>query len=161
MTRDKDRLADQERSERDYRETYGRGGGEAFADADYPHSYAPPGASDWRRALRAYVDGHDRGWGAERKEREAAAAVEASRPEREEEPDRAPAPGAASEEADEEATARTARGWTPFGVEIPDRDELVFHRAASTWRERLPRADRMPRHADRDLDGRTGRGEQA
>lgn len=161
MTRDKDRLAEQERSKRDYEETYGRGGGEAFADRDYPHSYGRPGASGWRRALRAYVDGHDRGWEAERKDREAAAAAEGSRPGREEEPDRTPAPDAPSEEAGDEATGRTVRGWTPYGVEVPERHELEFHRAASTWRDRLPRADRLPRHTDRDLDGRTGRGDQA
>ena len=161
MSRDKDRLADRERAQRDYEETYGRGGGEAFESEDYPHSYARPGAGGWRRALRAYVNGHDRGWEAERKLRVADEEVEEVRPGRESSPRRTPPPDAPSEEAEGEATARSDRGGTPFGVEIPDRDRLVFHRSASTWRDRLPRADRFPRHTDRGLDGRRGRGEQA
>lgn len=161
MTRNKDRLADEERSQREYEETYGRGGGESFEDQDHPHSYPGPGTGGWRRALRAYVNGHDRGWGAQRKLDVAGAEVETSRPGREEEPRRAPPAGKASAEAVDEATARTDRGGTPFGVEIPDRDRLDFHRGASTWRDRLPRAERLPRHADRRLDGRRGKGDQA
>ena len=161
MTSEKRDLADEERSQRDYEETYGRGGGEAFEAQDYPHGYSRPDAGGWRRALRAYVNGHDRGWEAGRKLEVADAAVEEARPGREEQPRRVPGPGTDSEEAGGEATARTDRGRTPYGVEIPDRDRLVFHRSASTWRDRLPRADRFPRHADPSLDGRKGRGDQA
>lgn len=161
MSREKDSLADEERAQRDYEETFGRGGGEAFGGEDYPHSYGRAHAGGWRRALRAYVNGHDRGWEAERKLQVADASVEEVRPGREEEPRRRPASDSPSEEADEEATARAGRARTPFGVEIPDRDELDFHRTASIWRDRLPRADRLPRHADRDLAGRKGRGDQA
>lgn len=162
MARDKDRLADEERAQRDYEETYGRGGGEAFEDEDYPRSYGGSGTGGWRRALRVYVSGHDRGWETERKVREAGAAD--VRPGREETPSRTSAPDTPSAGAGEEATARTGRPGTPgtpFGVEVPDRDELVFHRSASTWRDRLPRADRFPRHADRGLAGRKGTGDQA
>ncbi|MFW6193793.1 MAG: hypothetical protein ACOC83_09940, partial [Gemmatimonadota bacterium] len=60
-------VAAKERGERAYEETYGRAAGERFAGADYPHAYGTPGRTDWRRALRAYVNGHDRGWEADRK----------------------------------------------------------------------------------------------
>lgn len=161
MTSEKHDLADEERSQRDYEETYGRGGGEAFESHDYPHAYGQPASGEWRRALRAYVNGHDRGWEAERKLEVADAAVEETRPGREESPRRVAGPEADSEEAGGEATARTERGGTRFGVEVPDRDQLVFHRSASTWRDRLPRADRFPRHTDPALDGRKGTGDQA
>lgn len=161
MTPEKHDLADEERAQRDYEETYGRGGGEAFEARDYPQSYSRPDAGGWRRALRAYVNGHDRGWESDRKLEVADAAVDEARPGREETPRRVPGPEADSEEAGGEATGRTGRGGTPFGVEIPERDRLVFHRSASTWRDRLPRADRFPRHADPALDGRKGTGDQA
>lgn len=175
MTR-KSGMADEERGHRDYRETYGRGGGETFGDRDYPQSYAAPGAMDWRRALRTYVDGHDRGWETERKEREAAEATAAAGPEGTASSPAGPgeaatpadAPGreggaaaAAREgEAADEATARTDEG-TRFGVPVPDRDRLRFHRSASVWRDRLPDARRLPRHTDRRLDTAPGRGGQA
>lgn len=161
MTDDKDRMAGQERSERDYEETYGRGGGERFRKHDHPHSYPGPGAGGWRRALRAYVNGHDRGWEADRKYGTAGDEVADSRPGREEEPRREPAPGAGSEEADGVATARTDRGGTTFGVAVPDRHELTFHRSASTWRDALSPARRMPRHTGRELDAHRGTGDQA
>lgn len=61
-------------------------------------------------ALRAYVEGHDRGWDADQKRR-AAAAAESPEPE---------------------------IAWSPepesprFGVAVPD--ELDFHRGPDTWR---------------------------
>lgn len=154
--RQKSGMADREREEREYRETYGRGGGETFEDRDHPQSYAAAGAPDWRQALRAYVDGHDRGWEAERKQEAAAAATER-------EPGAAPTTagagdGAAGEAG--EATARTEEG-TPFGITVPDRERLAFHRSASIWRDRLPDARRLPRHTDRRLDTAPGRGGQA
>lgn len=173
MTR-KSGMADEERGHRDYRETYGRGGGESFGDRDYPRNYAAPGAMDWRRALRTYVGGHDRGWETERKEREAAASSAAAEPEgsassagggpvasagaagRE---GGAPSSGRDGAVTDEGA-ARTG-GGTPFGVPVPDRDRLRFHRGASVWRDRLPDARRLPRHTDRRLDTAPGRGGQA
>lgn len=166
MTR-KSGMADEERGHRDYRETYGRGGGETFEDRDYPQSYAAPGAMDWRRALRTYVDGHDRGWETERKEREAAEATPAAEPkDAVSSPSGVPrregkAPHAGREgEAADEATARTDEG-TRFGVPVPDRNRLRFHRSASVWRDRLPDARRLPRHTDRRLDTAPGRGGQA
>lgn len=152
-------VAEQERGEREYEETYGRGGGAQFRAADYPHSYGSPGGLDWRRALRAYVNGHDRGWEADRKFAVAAEEAEGASAAQGEEPERHAAPRVGAERADE-ATARTGRG-TRFGVGVADPSEMTFHRAASTWRERLPAAHRLPRHADRELDGRRGRGDQA
>lgn len=165
MTR-KSGMADEERGHRDYRETFGRGGGESFGDRDYPRNYAAPGAMDWRRALRTYVEGHDRGWETERKEREAAETTEATAAvERE---DAAPSPAASggaptaarAGEAAGEASARTEEE-ARFGVPVPDRDDLRFHRSASVWRDRLPDARRLPRHTDRRLDTAPGRGGQA
>jgi hypothetical protein len=163
MTR-KSGMADEERGHRDYRETYGRGGGETFGDRDYPQSYAAPGAMDWRQALRTYVDGHDRGWETERKEREAAEATAAARSEGAASPPGAdgsatPAAGRSGEAADG-AAARTDEG-ARFGVPVPSRDRLRFHRSASVWRDRLPDARRLPRHTDRRLDTAPGRGGQA
>lgn len=170
MTPGKSGRAEEEKEHRVYRETYGRGGGETFEDQDYPQSYGGVGGTDWRRALRVYVDGHDRGWETERKEREAGASVSDEEPEsptgRELEPaSEGPvtgpdASGPEGEGAPEDATARTAEG-TRFGVPIPDRDELRFHRSASVWRDRLPDASRLPRHTDRRLDTSPGRGGQA
>lgn len=152
-------VADSERSHRVYRETYGRGGGDRFSAAGYPHSYAVPGSMDWRRALRAYVNGHDRGWEADRKYEVAAEEKPGGSPARTEEPERHDAPDAGGREA-AEATGATEEGGR-FGVGIPDREELAFHRGPSTWRDRLPDARRLPRHTDRSLDGRRGEGEQA
>lgn len=152
--------ADRERAARGYDETYGRDAGERFEEGDYAHAYGVPGRLDWRRAVRAYVNGHDRGWEADRKHERAAGEV-AGRP-------AGPAgAGAAAPEGSGErgsaadvATARSGEG-TRYGITVPDREELDFHRSASTWRDRLPRAPRMPRHADRTLDGQRGKGGQA
>lgn len=157
----KERAGERERSRRDYRETYGRGGGERFAEEEHPHAYGKPEVADWRRAMRAYVRGHDRGWSADRKYREATEEEpETSRPARKDEPERAEAPDAPSRAAVEASTARTERG-TRFGVGVPDREGFTFHRSASTWRVRLPSSERLPRHTDRELDGQHGEGDQA
>ena len=147
-------VADRERAGRGYDETYGRDAGERFEEGDYSHAYGVPDRLDWRRALRAYVNGHDRGWEADRKYERAAGEVPARR--------EAGAAEAPVEEggAPEEATARSGEG-TRYGIAVPDRDALDFHRGASTWRDRLPRSPRMPRHADRTLDGQRGKGGQA
>lgn len=163
MATGKSGMADEERGHRVYRETYGRGGGETFEDQDYPHSYATAGPGDWRTALRAYVDGHDRGWETERKESEAEEATAREEVRRAGgSPDGAPAaePGGEPAGGGGEATARTEEG-TRFGVSVPDRHELRFHRSASVWRDRLPDATRLPRHTDRRLDTAGGRGGQA
>lgn len=152
--RPKGELASGERSARGYEETYGRATGERFEEA-FPRSYSPGGLADWRRAMRAYVQGHDRGWDADRKYAEAGGEVEATAPSREEEPDRAPEPDVASDEA-EEATGETEEG-TVFGVPVPDR--LDFHRGASIWRDRLPRLAWMARHGSREPSGRSPRGD--
>lgn len=161
MTQDKERLADHERSERAYEETHGRGGGEIFQERDHPQSYGSSAGGGWRRAMRAYVNGHDRGWEAARKYEVADEQVELQRPGRVEVPSREPTSGAASEEASDEATARTDRGGTPFGVGVPDRDGLVFHRSASIWRDELSPYRRRPRPADRTAEARPGKGDQA
>lgn len=152
-------VAAHERGERGYSETYGRSAGRRFGRAGYPHAYGTPRGVNWRRALRAYVNGHDRGWEADRKFAVAAEEEAGASPARREEPERHGAPDTRTAEV-ELATARTGRG-TRYGVGVPDPEEMTFHRSASTWRERLPRAPRMPRHTDRELDGRRGRGNQA
>lgn len=156
--------ADEERDHRAYRETYGRGGGESFEARDYPQSYGGSGGMDWRRALRAYVGGHDRGWETERKEREAAgtATDEPASPTARE-AGGGTSPGAAGRETGDGSDAATAPtvGGSRFGVPVPDRDRLRFHRGASVWRDRLPAARRLPRHTDRRLDTSPGRGGQA
>lgn len=139
----KERLAREDRERREYDETYGRGGGDRFAEEEHPHASGTPSPADWRRAMRAYVRGHDRGWSADRKYDEAA-----------EEPPRSPRPERGAEET------RAGRG-TRVGVGVPDRGSFSFHRAASTWRDRLPSSQRLPRHTDRTLDGQRGEGDQA
>lgn len=135
MTR-KSGMAEEERSQRDYRETYGRGGGESFEDREYPQSYGAPGSMAWRDALRAYVDGHDRGWGAGRKEREAARKGAAAGP--------AGGVGSGAAAAAEAGAVGAPEVVAPapedarVGVSVPDREELDFHRGASVWRDRLP-----------------------
>ena len=144
---EKERMADRDRARRDYEETYGRGGGDRFDEGGYPQAYGRPdvGVGDWRRAMRAYVAGHDRGWSADRKYREA-------------------------EESEEEGPRLTVRRpdqesppseRVRFGVGVPEREDFSFHRGASIWRDRLPTADRLPRHTDRELDGQHGEGDQA
>lgn len=151
--RPKEELAAGERSARGYEETYGRASGERFRE-EFPRSYPPGGLGDWRRAMRAYVRGHDRGWDADRKYAEADREREAPAPARQEEPRRTPERDVDSVEA-EEATGETEEG-TVFGVPVPTR--LDFHRGASIWRDRLPRLARMPRHGGRDPSGSSLRG---
>lgn len=135
-------MTDDERSQREARrdkETYGRGGGDRFQADRYSHSYASARSGDWRRALRAYVTGHDRGWEADRKYREAEARTERTeRPAREEAPTREPEPRIASGDA-REATAGD-EGEVRYGVPVPR--VFTFHRGPSRWRERLPRRGR-------------------
>lgn len=157
---------------RGYRETFGRRAGERFTEHDFPRSYPVPEPLDWRRALRAYIAGHDRNWEADRKFAEAAEEAEVRDvPAPEAGPGEWPVPdgsrGQADRQEDEEdageedvGTAGTGEG-TRFGVGVPDRDQLEFHRGASIWRDELEESRRMPRHTDRSLDGRRGRGEQA
>ncbi|MDX1624770.1 MAG: hypothetical protein R3199_12415 [Gemmatimonadota bacterium] len=149
MTSDKERMADRDRARRDYEETYGRGGGDRFDEGGYTQSYGTPdvGVGDWRRAMRAYVAGHDRGWSADRKYREAGESEE--RGER-----------VAEREAEREGEGAPS-DRIRFGVGVPDREDFSFHRGASTWRDRLPRSERLPRHTDRELDGQRGEGDQA
>lgn len=124
------------------RESYGRGGGARFQEEVYPRSYGSPHGLDWRRALRAYVRGHDRGWESDRKYRAAedrrGPAERAARTAR---PKRARRPETPSRPA-EGTTAKTEAG-PRFGVPVPER--LSFHRGASRWRERIPRREERTR----------------
>lgn len=153
---DEERSVDRDRSRRDFRETYGRGGGDRFEAGEHPQSYGMPtvGMGDWRRAMRAYVSGHDRGWSGDRKYREAAEEPGGG------EPAGPPADAPAAGE-DEAGTAGRTGPTVRFGVGIPDREHFSFHRSASTWRDRLPASERLPRHIDRRLDGQRGEGDQA
>lgn len=132
-------------------ETYGRGGGERFGEDEHGRGYASSGPVDWRRAMRAYVTGHDRGWEADRKYREAAAETPTNRPAREDAPDRSEAPDVASREA----PGSTASTGPETGYGVPVARQLDFRRAASTWRDRLPDRVRLPRHSGRSGPGRT------
>lgn len=138
------------REEREEKETYGRGGGERFQEEAYPRSYPVPGDMDWRRALRAYVDGHDRGREAERKFRDARAEMAPRRaPAREEAPAREPPPG-----VPDAAPAEGTGTWQArYGVPVPDRDGLRFHRGPGTWRDRLPAPPRTPGRGESLPDG--------
>ena len=120
----------------------------SFEREPHPRSYGRPDRSFLRRALRAYVMGHDRGWEAERKLEAAAEEVEprfADRfrpvppPEagaREDVAERTPGrPGTAADEA-----ARASVRETSYGVPVPER--LDFHRGPDTWRDRLGDAGR-------------------
>lgn len=146
MTSEKERMADRDRSRRDFEETYGRGGGDRFDEGGYTQTYGTPdlGIEDWRRAMRAYVTGHDRGWSADRKYREAGESEDEQRV-------AGPLPGREGTPSDR----------VRFGVGVPDREDFSFHRGASTWRDRLSAAERLPRHTDRELDGQRGEGDQA
>lgn len=136
------RESEGERVTPEERESYGRGGGARFQEEVYPRSYGSPHGLDWKRALRAYVRGHDRGWEADRKYREAEERRgPGQRPARTGRPERARPPEAASREA-EGATAEAEAG-PRFGVPVPER--LSFHRGASRWRERLPRREERSR----------------
>lgn len=110
----------------------------------HPRSYPVPGRLNLKRALRAYVHGHDRGWEAERKAELAAGDEEGylgsgqalARGEQTERP------GAGSDAAPEPGKAREGRR---YGVPVPE--ELDFHRGADTWRDRIPRPHRARRPA--------------
>lgn len=69
------------------------------------------------RALRAYVEGHDRGWTVARKREKGAPHRDVTEP-----------------AFDDRATRSQAR----IGVPVPER--LDFHRGPDTWRSREPEA---------------------
>lgn len=132
-SREEGRRADAGDGGPDIREPQGRGrdvatregdvAAPSFRDEPYPRSYGRPDRSFLRRALRAYVMGHDRGWEAERKLEAADREVEPRFADRFRE---APPEGAS-------AAAPTTR----FGVPVPER--LDFHRGPDTWRDRIRR----------------------
>lgn len=117
--------------------------------APHPRTYGRPDRYRLKRAYWAYVQGHDRGWEAERKQREADAAVEAEARERlrrralRGEPravDAGPAPSGLTGAAEGWASAGPSE--TRFGVPVPER--LDFHRGPDTWRHRLGSRRREP-----------------
>lgn len=115
----------------------------SFEREPYPATYGRPDRSGLKRALRAYVMGHDQGRSAARKLAEAEAEVEPGPTDR----FRQPSAGKDVQELEEmsaelpragtlqspEAPIRQAR----FGVPVPDR--LVFHRGPDVWRDRIGR----------------------
>lgn len=128
------------------RESRGSEEGEGRSDFDrevYPRSYPVPGRLNLKRAMRAYVHGHDRGWDAERK-----AEIGESGPPDGDGDTEAGYQGAGQALDSGERTARPgaesgpdpgpadAREGTRYGVPVPD--ELDFHRSADTWRDRIP-----------------------
>ncbi len=133
----------------------------SFGREPTPRTYGAPDRSHLKRALRAYVMGHDRGWEAERKlreaereeERESERRATAGESGREaagvDRPDRFRGPPAEGE-LDEATVVRTSSGLpesmdeddpdasvrrSRFGVPVPDR--LRFHRGPDVWRDRL------------------------
>lgn len=127
------------------------GGGEtapSFRREPYPATYGRPDRSRLKRALRAYVMGHDRGWEAERK------LAEADRPDRPvDRPDRFRGPPQEGEVEPEEIRATSSGlpegvdvsvpeapvGQLRFGVPVPER--LAFHRGPDVWRDRIARPE--------------------
>lgn len=119
----------------------------SFRQEPYPTTYGSPDRSRLKRALRAYVMGHDRGWEAERK------LAEADRPEQPvDRPDRFRGPPAEGEVQADEIRA-TSSGLPEgvdvdvpeapidqlrFGVPVPER--LAFHRGPDVWRDRIARS---------------------
>lgn len=160
-----DRGPDIEQAERRGRDVATREGDVAapsFRDEPYPRSYGRPGRSFLRRALRAYVMGHDRGWEAERKLEAADREVEPRFADRFREvpPEGASAAargkgrgrgaaGAGDADLDEATPARPDAAdedrpraripSTRFGVPVPER--LDFHRGPDTWRDRIRRRE--------------------
>lgn len=133
----------------------------SFGREPTPRTYGAPDRARLKRALRAYVMGHDRGWEAERKLREAEREEEREARRRATEaesgretagvdrPDRFRGPPAEGE-LDEATVARTSSGLpesmdeddpdasvprSRLGVPVPDR--LRFHRGPDVWRDRL------------------------
>ena len=80
-------------------------------------------ALDLKRALRAYVLGHDAGYDVATKLRIAAGALETERL-------------AASSAEGLDPAAATLASAGERGVPVPE--QLDFHRSAGTWRDRIP-----------------------
>lgn len=141
-------MTDQARRDPQLPEETGRDPAPSFRREPHPTSYGRPDRARLKRALQAYIAGHDRGWEAERKLREADRDVERAAADRFREPpaeDAAHPPGerAAGSGGMPEST-RTARSRasvraTAYGVSVPER--LVFHRGPDTWRDRLRRRE--------------------
>lgn len=120
-----------------YRGTASDYGGEV-----YPRSYRTPGRINLEKAMREYVEGHDRGWDQETKSRKADESLE-----RDESkkgylgPGQAMASGEPADTVGGDATASEAADVPAedlrprFGVGVPRK--LRFHRGADTWRDRV------------------------
>lgn len=119
-----------------------RGTGSDYDREVYPRSYPVPGRINLEKAMREYVEGHDRGWDQETKSRRAEQSLE-----RDESrkgylgPGQAVASAEPTEMVGGEATASEAADVpaeelrTRYGVGVPYK--LVFHRGADTWRDRV------------------------
>lgn len=102
-------------------------------------TYGRPGRDRLKAAYLAYVWGHDRGWEAERKRREAEALAEREVRGRRGPPRRPE--GRPSAESPGSLAAPPAFPGTPrLGVPVPER--LTFHRGPGAWRDRLARRRR-------------------
>lgn len=123
-------------------------GGEAAEaptfETPYPRTYGRPDPDRLKRAFWAYVQGHDRGWGAERKRRTAETFLEGEELERgrrralegaPEEPEGGATPSGLAAAADDRPAVRASAAR--FGVPVPER--LDYHRGPDTWRERIGR----------------------
>lgn len=114
----------------------------------YPRTYGAPERDRLRLGYWAYVQGHDRGWEAERKRKEAERFLALEREERRRRtPDGAPRGEGGGPTPSGLAAAAEDRPAAPdptarFGVPVPDR--LDFHRGPDVWRDRIDR-DRTDR----------------
>lgn len=119
-----------------------RGASSDYDREIYPRSYRVPGRINLNKAMREYVEGHDRGWDQETKSRRAEQSLERDQSRKGYlGPGQALASGEQAETVAGEATASEAADvsadelQTRFGVGVPYK--LEFHRGADTWRDRL------------------------
>lgn len=122
-----------------------RGDSSEYDDEVYPRSYRTPGRINLKKAMREYVQAHDRGWTQEKKARVAEESLdsEAGGEEGYLGPGQAVASGQVTLRIGGEASAADAAGAggsgegdrLRFGVGVPER--LQFHRGADTWRDRV------------------------
>lgn len=120
------------------------GGSSDYDGEVYPRSYSGHGRLNLKKAMREYVQGHDRGWTQEKKARLARESIdsEAGGQEGYLGPGQAVESGELTLRVGGETSAEAAAGAEGrgedrlrFGVGVPEK--LQFHRGADTWRDRV------------------------
>lgn len=122
-----------------------RGDSSEYDDEVYPRTYRTPGRINLKKAMREYVQAHDRGWTQEKKARVAEESLESEAGGQEGYlgPGQAVESGELTLRVGGESSATDAAGSGEgaaddrprYGVGVPEK--LVFHRGADTWRERV------------------------